>query len=784
MNLLRIHALEAHNVVTKAGLEKLLRILSPEEQSVLVISSLGNEALDVTDLLVLAKARDERLWSMAEARLSSWENMVESVLDVSNSVVATIKEGFDNIEDLLRSVWLVGEVSDDVYFYVKKLSASWVAMIVHSFLQSVGIKSEYLEYSSVGKRVTHTVTVVYCEEGEKRSEYAAALLASRLGANGVTFWNSTSLLKSADDGDVPSALVIRALSYAEATELSYYGSPIIHPQSLLPAIEAEIEVTLRCWNAEDDPGTVVSKEGNPNSPYKVKGFSTIRNVALVNVEGVGMSGVVGISARLFSAIRKANVSVILISQGSSEYSICFAVYQDKMEEAVRVARLEFKEELENKKIHSIEGHGNLAILAAVGQKMSGQRGIAGNFFSSLGRAGVNVVAIAQGSSETNISAVILQQDVRRALRALHARFFLSRQTLSVGLLGPGSIGSELLSQIDAQLVRLREQFGLAIHIRGIANSKKMLLDDEGIDPGNWRDRFEKSNVDLDLTAFAAHISATYFPHSLIIDCSTSSELAGHYAGWLKNRIHVITPNKKAGTAEYSYYKELMDACLSTGSRFLYETTVGAGLPVIWTLKDLVQTGDHVHRIEGMLSGTLAWLFSTYDGSVPFSTLVRQAKEMGYTEPDPRDDLSGMDVGRKTVILARELGGKIEVADVPIQSLVPESLEGIGLDEFMERLEEIDPIIEQAYRTARSKGEFLRYVGTVDEEGNCEARLGSFGPDHPFSQATGTDNVILFVTDRYRTQPLVIKGPGAGREVTAGGVFSDILRLSSYLGARI
>ena len=376
------------------------------------------------------------------------------------------------------------EVSDDVYFYVK-LSASWVAMIVHSFLQSVGIKSEYLEYSSVGTRVTHTVTVVYCEEGEKRSEYAAALLAARLGANGVTFWNSTSLLKSADDGDVPSALVIRALSYAEATELSYYGSPIIHPQSLLPAIEAEIEVTLRCWNAEDDPGTVVSKEGNPNSPYKVKGFSTIRNVALVNVEGVGMSGVVGISARLFSAIRKANVSVILISQGSSEYSICFAVYQDKMEEAVRVARLEFKEELENKKIHSIEGHGNLAILAAVGQKMSGQRGIAGNFFSSLGRAGVNVVAIAQGSSETNISAVILQQDVRRALRALHARFFLSRQTLSVGLLGPGSIGSELLSQIDAQLVRLREQFGLAIHIRD-RELEENASDDEGIDPGNWR----------------------------------------------------------------------------------------------------------------------------------------------------------------------------------------------------------------------------------------------------------------------------------------------------------
>ena len=784
MNQLRVHALEAHHVVTKVGLERLLRILSSEEQSMLVLSSLGNEALDVTDLLHLAKARDERLWSLAEARLSSWENVVESVLDVSNSVVTTIKEGFDNIEDLLRSVWLVGEISDDLYLYVSKLSASWVALIVHSFLESVEIQSEYIEYSSVGTSLTKTVTVVYCEEGQKRSEYAAAQLGARLGAKSVTFWNSTSLLKSADDRDVPSALVIRSLSYAEATELSYYGSPIIHPQALLPAIEAEIEVALRYWDNENDPGTLVSKNGNGISPYKVKGFSTIRNVALVNVEGAGMSGVVGISARLFSAMKDANISVILISQGSSEYSICFAVYEDKMEEAVRVARLEFTDELAKKKIHSIEGHGNLAILAAVGQKMSGQRGIAGNFFSSLGKAGVNVVAIAQGSSETNISAVIAEEEVRRALRALHARFFLSRQTLSVGLLGPGSIGTELLEQIDAQLLRLREQFGLAIHIRGIANSKKMLLDQEGIDPGNWRTRFEREGVDLDLERFAKHISATYFPHSLIIDCSTSSELANQYVNWLQNRIHVITPNKKAGTANYSYYKELMDTCLTTGSRFLYETTVGAALPVIWTLKDLVQTGDRVQRIEGMLSGTLAWLFSSYDGSVPFSTLVRQAREMGYTEPDPRDDLSGMDVGRKTVILARELGSKIEVGEVPIQSLVPQALEDITLAEFMERLEELDPIIEKAYQEARKRGEYLRYVGTVDEEGRCEARLGSFAADHPFSQAKGTDNVICFVTDRYQSQPLVIKGPGAGREVTAGGVFSDILRLSSYLGARI
>jgi aspartokinase/homoserine dehydrogenase 1 len=271
---------------------------------------------------------------------------------------------------------------------------------------------------------------------------------------------------------------------------------------------------------------------------------------------------------------------------------------------------------------------------------------------------------------------------------------------------------------------------------------------------------------------------------LIIDCTTSSQLAQQYDNWLEMGIHVITPNKKAGTAPMAYYNKLFDTCLRTGRRFLYETTVGAGLPVICTLKDLVQTGDRIHRIEGIVSGTLAWLFSTYDGTVPFSTLVRKAKEMGYTEPDPRDDLSGMDVGRKTVILAREMGYEVEVQDIPIQSLVPAGMDSLSIEAFMQNLEVLDPHIEQAYRDAERKGEKLRYVGIVDEKGACSASLASFGSDHPFAQARGTDNVICFTTDRYLNQPLVIKGPGAGREVTAGGVFSDMLRLAAYLGARI
>lgn len=798
MKALRIHALESANVVSKAGCEQLIRILRSYDEThhVVVLSPLKETTLELSSLFTLAQTRDERLWSVQEQRFKAWNAVMESLLPISLSakVIDRIKSDFSDIEDLLRSVWLVEEISDPVVRHSERLTSGWVADLVCHWALSAEMDAQICAYDQVDEELAarHSLIVVYgtlpqgeaTNPTEERSEYAASHLAGLLKAGGVTFWNNTALLKSADEREVPSAQVIRALSYSEASELSFFGSPIIDPQALLPAIRREIDVQLRWWGDETDPGSIVSKEGNGAERDRVKGFSIIHGMALINVEGSGMSGVVGTASRLFSAMRRANISVTLISQASSEYSICFAVPQREMEKARLTAREEFARELEKKLIQSIEAENNLAILAAVGKRMTGQAGIAGKFFSSLGRAGVNVIAIAQGSSETNISAVIKSEDSKRALRALHARFFLSKQALSVGLIGPGSIGSTLLGQITTESERLKSQFGLDIHIRGIANSKKMLLDRDGIDPATWRERFAAEAVDLDLERFVHHIGATYFPHSLLIDCTTSSDLALRYNDWLERGIHVITPNKKAGTSSMAYYNTLFETALRTGRRFLYETTVGAALPVIGTLQDLVQTGDRIHRIEGIVSGTLAWLFSTYDATVPFSTLVRQAKEMGYTEPDPRDDLSGMDVGRKVVILAREIGHSVEVDDIPIDSLVPEALRAIPLDEFMNRLEELDPLMEEQYRRAKDAGRTLRYVGTVDEEGRCSAALASFAGSHPFAQAGGTDNVICFTTDRYRSQPLVVQGPGAGREVTAGGVFSDILRLGSYLGARL
>lgn len=806
MNDIRIHAVEGSMLVSVSDCKKMLELRASckEATQVFVIAPVQHDAaLELDSLLQAALNHDERMWSAMEKSASVWTSFVDDLLPRKRSEIVheAIKQGFSDIEDVLRTIWLVGDISAGSRRFIDGVVVSWVALMLGHFLEDAGVSASVVDFSralsaqDASAFVTDTVLVTGTlpqpdgssavdASGHGHSEYAAALLAVKLQAKALTLWNDRSLLRTADIRMVPGAKVIETLTYAEATELSFFGAPVIHPQSMLPAVSASIPIKLRWWGDTQEPGTLVVAKPAKDAQYKVKGFSIIHDVALINVEGAGMSGVPGISSRLFTSMREADISVILISQASSEYSICFAVPDSQAALACRTARNEFSRELDEQLIHSIDSEHDCAILAAVGEMMPGTPGVAGKFFRSLGKAGVNVRAIAQGSSERNISAVIKDVDGKRALRALHAGFFLSRQALSVGLFGPGNIGGTLLDQIARETERLNEQFDVDIRIRAIANSRKMLLDEDGIDLADWRASFARKAVELDLDALVSHVGATYYPHSVLIDCTTSSQLPEHYVSWLERGIHIVTPNKKAGTSPYPYYRKMMDTCRRTGRRFLYETTVGAGLPVICTLKDLIQTGDRIHRIEGIVSGTLAWLFSSYDGTVPFSAMVRKAKEMGYTEPDPRDDLSGMDVARKTVILARELGYEVEVSQLEVASLVPKELVDLPIAEFMGRLDELDDAMLQLYRDAEAKGEKLRYVGMVDTDGSCRVSLKGYPGDHPFAQAQGTDNVIAFTTDRYLTQPLVIKGPGAGPEVTAGGVFADVLRLSAYLGARL
>ena len=615
--------------------------------------------------------------------------------------------------------------------------------------------------------------------GRNGSDYSASIFGALLDADEVHIWTDVDGVMSGDPRQVPEAKIIDEMSYSEAMELAYFGAKVIHPQTMAPAVGRGIPLWIRNTFNPTHPGTKISASSGSRA-RAVKGISGIDNVALVNLEGAGMIGVPGTADRLFGALRAASVSVMLISQGSSEHSICFAVRDDAADQVRTVVERAFAVELSEGQVQRVGVTKGCAIVAVVGDDMAGMPGSAGRFFGTLGSAGINVRAIAQGASERNISAVIDAKDMTRAIRAVHSSFYLSAKTVSIGVLGPGLVGGTLLDQLARAAPALRSKFNLDLRVRAIGGSKAMALDEQRLDLGRWRDSL-KGGAAMDAAKFANHIQADYLPHAVIIDCTASQEVADRYAAWLARGIHVITPNKRAHSGPIAYYQELKR--LSGGSRthFLYEATVGAGLPVIQTLKDLVETGDEMRSISGIFSGTLAYLFNLFDGTRPFSEIVREAKAKGYTEPDPRDDLSGKDVARKAVILAREAGLKLELDDIAVESLVPAALKDASVDEFLRRLPDFDAPMAERVAAAKRAGKVLRYVASIDvQAGKAQVGLESFAPQHPFANISLTDNIVQFVTGRYCDNPLIIRGPGAGPAVTAGGIFADLLRLCSML----
>jgi bifunctional aspartokinase / homoserine dehydrogenase 1 len=618
--------------------------------------------------------------------------------------------------------------------------------------------------------------------GRNGSDYSASIFGALLDAGEIVIWTDVDGVLSADPRMVPEAQVIDTLSYNEAMELAYFGAKVIHPATMAPAVQKRIPIWIRNTFAADKAGTLIHDRSNPDP--LVKGITTIDRIALLNLEGAGMIGVPGTAHRLFGALREEGISVILISQGSSEHSICFAVPEAEAERAERVVRRAFDPELREGQIQSVEVNRPCSILAVVGDGMAGAHGVAAKVFQALGSAGVNVRAIAQGASERNISVVIDGRTSARALRSVHSSFYLSAHTVSIGLIGPGLVGSSLLEQIASQAARLARDFKLDLRIRAIAGSKTMRLASAAMDLSRWRDEYQAGGDPVDLDRFADHVHADHYPHAVIIDCSASADVARHYAHWLAEGIHIVTPNKKANSAAYGDYQRVKDARRNAGAHYLYEATVGAGLPVIQTLRDLRETGDEIRRIEGMFSGTLAYLFNTWDGRESFSSVVRQAKSLGYTEPDPRDDLSGMDVARKLIILAREMGLRTEVAEVQVESLVPGALSNCGIDEFLDRLVEFDRPMLERLQAATARGQVLRYVGSVDAQGRAQVGLVELPTSHPFANIALTDNIVRFETARYDRNPLIVQGPGAGPAVTAAGVFADLLRVCAYLGAKL
>ena len=617
--------------------------------------------------------------------------------------------------------------------------------------------------------------------GRNGSDFSGSIFGALLGAAEIIIWTDVDGVLSADPRLVPNAQVIDQLSYNEAMELAYFGAKVIHPQTMEPAVARDIPIFIRNTFAPHKQGTLIC--ANPKSALKVKGITSIDPVALVNLEGAGMIGVPGTAHRLFGALRDAGISVILISQGSSEHSICFAIPEAQAVRAEEAVRRAFDPELRDGQIQQVEVTPGMCILAVVGDGMAGTHGVAAKVFNSLGDASISVRAIAQGASERNISVVVDGKFGAKALRAVHAAFYLSPNTLSIGLIGPGTVGRVLLAQIGTQIDRLRA-LNLDLRVRGIATSKRMLLEQTAVDLDRWQERLAAAGEPLDLEKFADHVQADYIPHTVIIDCTASVDVALSYASWLKRGVHVVTPNKKANSGAMPYFRALQDAGRAAGTHYLYEATVGAGLPIIHTLRDLRETGDEITRIEGIFSGTLAYLFNVFNGGEPFSSIVRAAKAKGYTEPDPRDDLSGMDVARKLIILAREMGLTLEMSDVEVQGLVPKSVADCSVDEFMQRLPEFDGLMAQKYSDAAKRNEVLRYVGRVDADGQATVGLVQLPANHPFANIALTDNVVRFATRRYCDNPLIVQGPGAGPEVTAAGVFSDLLRLSAYLGAHL
>jgi len=614
--------------------------------------------------------------------------------------------------------------------------------------------------------------------GRNGSDYSAAIFAALSGACELSIWTDVDGVMSADPKRVPEARVIEQLTYNEAMELAYFGAKVIHPQTLGPVIANDIPVYIRSSHNPAHPGSRIAADAAHAD--SIKGITAIGGMALVNLEGSGMIGVPGTADRLFAALKAAGVSVTLISQASSEHSICIAVPRVVAERARQVISDAFAEELEGGQIQRVDVTDAQSIVAVVGDGMAGTPGIAARFLGTLGRAGINIRAIAQGSSERNISAVVDSDDATRALRAAHSGFYLSSKTLSIGVIGPGTVGSALLRQVEKQRQRLADDFNIDLRVRAIARSKTMLLGDRRIGLGDWQQQFDTAAVDLDLDLFEAHVNPDHLPHAIIIDCTASESVTSKYTEWLSRGIHIITPNKKAFSGSHESYRALQAAADEGSAHYFYETTVGAALPVITTLCDLIHTGDEVQSVNGILSGTLAYLFNVYDGSRPFSAIVREAQENGYTEPDPRDDLSGMDVARKLTILAREMGERIEIGDFPVQSLVPDALRECSIEEFLDRLPEYDDEMHSMYSKAVAEGKRLRYVAGFDARGKAAVGLEAMDLDHPFCGINLTDNIVQFKSERYSANPLVVQGPGAGPEVTAAGVFADLLRLANYL----
>lgn len=806
------------SVGTPESIGGLLQILKDDyqrgEQFAVVFSAFSKVTDTLIDMAEKAGKGDEAYRQVFQKVRDRHFDAIAALLEPARRppVESHITTNFEALGNVLQGIFLLREVSARSLDFVVSFGERNSTFIIAHAMQQAGIPTEFLDARDVVRTDAHfgsarvdfdetnrrirarfaahpqvqavtgfigsTADGITTTLGRGGSDYTAALLGAALDASAIEIWTDVDGVLTADPRRVKKAFTLPSMTYREAMEMSHFGAKVIYPPTILPALAKGIPLVIKNTFNPGFPGTRVGvAPPAAGSPRAITGISSINQICLLTLQGSGLFGVPGIAARLFGAMAQAGVNIVIITQGSSESSITFAVQPAQAKLARKAAEKEFAHEIRENWVEPLKIEDNLSVVAIVGENMRYQPGVAGRLFSALGKNGINVVAIAQGSSELNVSVVIGATDETKALNAIHEAFFLSdTKTVHLFMVGVGLIGSTLIRQIDAQMPFLREKRNLEIRIAGLANSRKMAFDENGVDLAAW-DKALDAGDNFTMPRFLEKMKALNLPNAIFIDNTASEEIAGFYEQILDASISVSTPNKVAASSSWLQYRRLKQIADKRGVLWRYETNVGAGLPIITTLNDLIHSGDRILKIEGVLSGTLSYIFNHFKAGTKFSDIVREAKRRGLTEPDPREDLSGADVRRKLLILARESGLPLEMNDIQVENILPESCLSVRtVEEFFGELEKHDSHFEALRARAEAGGNALRFVAKLEGH-QASVTLQAYDTRHPFYFLSGSDNMVVFTTERYRERPLVVRGPGAGAEVTAAGVFAELIGMA-------